>query len=680
MLWLTLLACGPGRDRLIVYVEPEQAAVVEDFFRFVPWEDVEVREDADPLAAAEKGGRATRIAVVADLDCTDCYELEGEGRRFVVHGSAPLGIQYGLTDLLEEMGFRFWHPYAPVAPVEIQDVDPAALGVRHEPEVARRGLHLHTLHPIEGLDAFWIPSEQGLAEAERIVDWTIKNRGNHVQWVGLDDISDPAKQAAWEEHTKAIVDHAHSRGVTVGLGVQLFGTGNLQLAYDLLDEVGTPEQQRADIDAKLDQIGAIDWDLLHLSFGEFFGEDPETFVASATIAYERFQARWPGIAVPTVIHVGNYENLRVEYQGEEILYYFLVKFVDGLEPWVHTTMYYNLFEDAGGAYLHDEFDEHRAFLLDRLETGEPVGYFPETAYWVAFDNCVPQYFPLYVRSRWTDLHEIRLAGEAVGAAPLDDHVLFSSGWEWGYWQNDAASLRMSYELPDDWHDLYTDMFAANGEVGEKLAAGANALGDVQHEYVIGKRLAAYLAGRDSIIDFGDNSQGILSQPDRPDFEEIVAMDPAARAAFQSGVVNELSALAVATRDVLDALPEDPGDGKVGPYVQEMRDGVEMDALRAEFAAAVFGAAVALGDGESPAGFREEAVLKLTQAKQLAARRLDGFHDPDGDRWVRQEWENPTIYDYGYLARADAVCFWERELVQLTNLIDGADEPVPGCAL
>jgi hypothetical protein len=64
-------------------------------------------------------------------------------------------------------------------------------------------------------------------------------------------------------------------------------------------------------------------------------------------------------------------------------------------------------EDAGGAYAHDTFDEHRAFLEENLAAGETVGYFPETAFWVAFDNSGPTYLPLYVRSRWTDLAAFR---------------------------------------------------------------------------------------------------------------------------------------------------------------------------------------------------------------------------------------------------------------------------------
>jgi hypothetical protein len=46
-----------------------------------------------------------------------------------------------------------------------------------------------------------------------------------------------------------------------------------------------------------------------------------------------------------------------------LLYYFLIKFANpAIVPWVHTTMFYNLYEDTGLAYLHTEFDEHRAYL------------------------------------------------------------------------------------------------------------------------------------------------------------------------------------------------------------------------------------------------------------------------------------------------------------------------------
>ena len=49
--------------------------------------------------------------------------------------------------------------------------------------------------------------------------------------------------------------------------------------------------------------------------------------------------------------------------GENLIYYFLVKFADpAIIPDIHTVMFYNLFETAGGAYHHEDFAEHRAYL------------------------------------------------------------------------------------------------------------------------------------------------------------------------------------------------------------------------------------------------------------------------------------------------------------------------------
>jgi hypothetical protein len=640
---LLLLSACTNRDALVVLPDDTSAPLLTDFVALLDDDRVQIGE-----------GPGVRIEVRAELDCTECYEVSAEGDTWTVRGGAPLGVQYGLADVLEREGYGFFHPYDTRRPAQFTrpghvDAD------RHDPVVGRRGLHIHTLHPVEGLAALWIPNETD--EPRRIVDWIVKNRGNHVQWPALDDIlDDDATQAAWEAHTAAIVDGAHARGVTVGVGVQLFGTSNLQQAFDLLDTVGTPEEQSAAMDARLAHLSPVKWDLVNLSFGEFFGADPETFLASTNLAYARIQAAMPGVDVPATIHVGNYPDLMVEYEGEEILYYFLVKYADpGILPWVHTVMFYDLYEDAGGAYLHDDFSEHRAFLEDRLAAGEPVGYFPETAYWVAFDNPVPQYLPLYMRSRSLDLERLVPQG-------LDDQVIFSTGWEWGYWQNDVTSLRMSY-AGTSWEDEVGGMFDA------PTADAVISLANLQHDALLDGRLAPWLAGRDAVIDAGRNT-GIVSQPDRPPYEDIAAYDATDRAAFRATVADGLLALA----DDEDALVVDPTDA----WSAEVADGVEIDALRARFAGNLVGAVLTWADGGDPTAELDAAAAARLTAADVVARRAAAFHDPDGERWTDQSWSNPTIYDYGYLREADTLCFWDREAVQVRNLVSAESEIPPAC--
>lgn len=677
LMLLALAACSRGEhDRLVVHVLPEHAEVFEDFLARSGHSGLELQEDDKPEKKAR--GRGLHVAVVDDGSCDGCFRVEGEGRRFVVHGGGVLGMQYGLTHLLEGMGFRYLHPLHPVAPDVFVTADEVpGLGVDHEPEMARRGLHLHTLHPIEGLYDFWMPStEGGLDRAKQTVDWVVRNRGNHIQWVALDDISTSGlTRTAWQKHTREIIDYAHARGVTTGVGIQLFGTSNLQLAFDLVDNPTTPEADRASMIERLHQItDETPFDVLNLSFGEFFGEEPDTFVASANLTWDAIQEVAPGVDVPAVIHVGNYDDLRVEYQGEELLYYFLIKFADpGYKPWVHTTMYYNLFEDAGLAYLHEEFDEHRDFLLDRLKAGEPVGYFPESAYWVAFDINVPYYAPLYVRSRFTDLDRIRDFVVAEGASPLDDHVLFSSGWEWGYWQNDQTTLRMNYALDDDWRGYLDHAFEPWGGDGAALAEQVALLADLQHEALMMKRLAAYIAGREAVIDIGD-AQGIWSQPDRPSFAEVAAFTGAEREAFKADVLDELAAFAAETHAVAEAVAALDVDDR---YFREVLDGAEVSALRTDFAHAVFSAAWHFGADGSDNGQLAAAEQAMAAAQTVVDRRHADLHHPD-ERLIAQSDPNPTLYKFGYLAKGDDLCFWRRELVQVRNLIEGRTDSVPPC--
>ena len=167
------------------------------------------------------------------------------------------------------------------------------------------------------------------------------------------------------------------------------------------------------------------------------------------------------------LHVG--DDLQVTYDDQEMIYYFLAAYANPeITPWVHTVMYYNLFEPSNGAYHHEDFTEHREFLFDRLENGLPVAYFPESAYWVAFDNSVPVYLPMYVRSRWLDMFEIQQQSQQNGHASLTDHTLFSSGWEFGYWQNDVATLRMNWRVPESYLSVFKHLFA-NYDNGNQLA-------------------------------------------------------------------------------------------------------------------------------------------------------------------------------------------------------------------
>jgi hypothetical protein len=671
-----LAACAPAGPPVEIVAPPALAGLAGSFAAYLPWEGVPVVEAADPVARlALPGAGRLAVALVADEQGCECYRIERgpAARTFIVHGDAPLGVQYGLAAVLEAGGVTFAHPYRTIHRATLE-VDEAALalGERVVPEQRLRGLHLHTLHPIEGYFALWEPSEAHQEAAFRLFDWVVKNRGNYVQWVTLDDIQRvPARAQAWEAYTRTLVAEAHRRGLGVGMGVQLFGSGNLQRAWDLVDEplAAVPGPQQ--IAARLPQIAGMGLDKLNLSFGEFFGEPPDVFLREVNHVAAALRAIAPATELTTVIHVGNKPDQRVTYMGEDLQYYFLVKFADpSIVPWVHTVMYYNLFDDAGGAYEHDQFDEHRRFLLERLRAGQRVGYFPESAYWIAFDNSVPTYLPLYVRSRLRDMTEVR----AQAPPGLAEHVLFSSGWEWGYWQIDAATLRMGHRLPASTEESFRALFAPYGAAGRTLAAEVARLAELQHQHLIVGRLAAYYAGRDFYIDTGDEID-IHSQPDRPSFAELVARPPAEREAFLGDVVARLERLAGESAGVAAAV--DGLDLPADPFVAELRDGLAIDVERARYIAALYAAVLDQAAGRDPSPRRQTARAALDAGHEIVARRRQGFHYPVLEE-LTAPLANETIYTFGYLKQADELCLWEREWIDARNVLEGRDEALPTC--
>lgn len=662
---------------LAVFATERMWQRLEPAFRDLPVE-LHVRLGPNPSAAMERQ-QGLRSAIVDDLDCEECFRLEGDARgtRIRCGRADPLGCGYGLAHWLEILGLRFFQPFATFVP------DAFELGPRHPsfsttftPEIALRGLHLHTLHPIEALADFWLAEPEGRQRAERVLDWTLRNRGNFVQWVALNDIAqDPARHAQWAEHTRWIVDQAHMRGLQVGLAVQLFSSSNLQNAFNLLDRADDPDPDETMIQRWRLLFEAAPFDWIMLSFGEFFGENPEAFVEMVRRAYTTLRQVAPKARMSASIHLGNYPNLRVQYAGRNLLYYFLVDYASvPIEAWVHTVMYFNLFEPAAGAYNYEDFTEHREYLLEKLRQGIPVGYHPESAYWIAFDNSVPLYFPVYIRSRWLDLAEIR---RLVPGRSLTANVIFSSGWEWGYWQNDVTSLRMSYRLPERWKDLVADLFAPFGPASADTVEAVTELGELQSRGAIWQRLAAYLAGRDAIIDLGDRL-GIHSQPDRPEFREIQAWPSERKAEFRAAVLEPLAVLAEESERIQRRWQRSPSSAKENPWLRELGDGLAIQPRRAKFIEAVYRAALAVSDGNLAEAQRWRAVAteQLQAAQAIVTRRHASLLDPAGDRWLNP-WRNPTLYQYGYLNKAHTLCYWQRELAQLDFLL-GERPAIPDC--
>ncbi|MCS6797236.1 MAG: hypothetical protein NZ898_01680 [Myxococcota bacterium] len=676
-------ADDPSHPAVVVYTASEHALLAERTVAVLGGA-VGVRASEDPAAAASDGnGSTVRIGLLADATvCGECYRLEQTAGGLLVRGGTPLGIQYGLADALERLGVRFAHPERAYVPARWSRpaLAPEEQGRLVEPWMSFRGMQLHTLHPIDAYFDFLEPGEENLARAKATLDWVLANRGNFVQWVALDVVQrSPERYEPWAEHTRRIVEYAHRRGLRVGLVIQIFGHSNLQRAWDLVDgEPPPPDALPALVRPRLETIvPGLQLDVISLDFGEFFAAEPETFVAAIRAVYDTLVALDPDIEVNAKLHVGNYDETRVEWMGERIFYYFLAAETGRpIVPWIHTVMYYNLFEDAGGAYLHDDFSEHRELLFRLLREGRRVAYYPESAYWVAFDISVPTYLPVYLRSRWLDVHEIARRAEADGHPALDEHAIFSSGWEWGYWQNDVAALRLGWQRVPQWEQLPAWMYAPMGEVGARLAQAIVSLGEAQRDALIGQRLAAYLAGRDVAIDVGE-TMGIVAQPLRPSLQTIATADAARLADFRARVLEPLDGFAARCEALASEVASlQAEDDSVTPWLEEMRDGFEVTALRARFAHRLWSAAAERDRARAESALAEAVSLR-DRAHAVVQRRHAALHARDGMRLLARR-RNATLYPYGYLRMAHELCYWDRELVEARNAILGESRAPDDC--
>ena len=656
MFFLLYLSCS-SPDRIQVIIDEERHFLpISSFVDTMSTEKVYLSRASDTLDFD-----AYHVYLRQEELPDQSYRLSKTGADTEVFGADILGIQYGLAHYLELQGFRFFHPYETLIPSIIQPPEEGNDFDRiHSPSMDRRGIHLHTLHPIEGYYDFW--ERDGLERAQQVGSWIIKNKGNYIQWVALDDITEnPLKLAPWQENTAAIVEGLQNQGLEVGLGVQIYGSGNLQNAYDLVD------QPSGDIEFQIRErltpiLESTNFDLLEISFGEFFGEEPETFIRTLDQTYEIAQEIAPGIEAAARIHVG--ADLQITYQEEEMIYYFLAQYANpAIVPWVHTVMYYNLFEAANGAYHHDNFDAHQEFLFDRLREGASVAYFPESAYWVAFDNSVPTYLPLYIRSRWVDLHRIQQEVLEKGYAPLQQHILFSSGWEWGYWQNDVATLRMNWNLEDSYLSTLQDMFAPYQDQAD-IAQVVYALAEIQYTYLIEEQLDRYMCGVDNIMEIGYGA-GIISQPPRESFFQMYEGDPQ----LLFSTAEKLRAFAQAQ----EVYQEELNITQPDRWIREMQDGLAITILRARFMEHLLTAIAERSDDLT------QAEEYIRSAKIIVERRAADAHDPNIERLISEN-DNATIYQFGYLYRAHELCYWERERIQVQNLLRGTSDVPPGCGI
>lgn len=625
-------------------------------------------------------------------------------RQDLVHA----GNAFGAYAALEALGVAFLHPLAPTLPPALH----AAPGIdeRTAPRWRERGLHLHTMHPTEltHLLQGWGPGGPGdvagwramLPEWEAFCEWLLANRQSSTEWVLLaaDSWSAFADSAERQARLAELVDIGHAWGLRVGADAPLALAQ--QHAWRLLRRTGNRAQELAEIHQRVDWLAAVGFDFVstELGFSEFTHPDDTAMLAWLDAFTERVAHHGMEAFAKAHVSQGQVAQSFVDpLTGGPLNFNFLTRLADprlGVMP--HTVQHYAL-DDPAPTYGATDFGFMRRFMQEECGARKVV-WFPETAYWVSFDIDVPLFLPLYADRR---VHDARLIAQDEDAGrtgrgphagtPIDGQMVFSSGWEWGYWLNDVVTARLAWDpqAAAPTHDeavrrALAPVARAFGPQGQEVVDLLVRTMREQRELLIEGRVngvapadvvrrngQAYLQGWESWDEVAAMLAEVpilpgigpaTTQPDKLGMLEMTApvrLGP--RPDYPTEVeplLREMAARFDATAARYEALVPRVAP-HVRPLLEELSDGARVTALRARQVHGLYDYCHGLGQGPAWRRSRLDAArAALDAAAGVVARREAAYRVP-ADR-VAGWGDNPTCYDFGYLWTARTLFFWWRD--------------------
>ncbi|MBV1861486.1 MAG: hypothetical protein KUG77_23910 [Nannocystaceae bacterium] len=365
---------------------------------------------------------------------------------------------------------------------------------------------------------------------------------------------------------------------------------------------------------------------------------------------------------------------------------------------VHTVMFYPL-EGPARVYNQQSFG-HKLCRMERASAqGRPMQWFPEGSWWLSFDNSVPVYLPLYLWTRHRDVELTKHLLAARGRGSLASHRMFNSGHEWGYWQQDYAVGLWAWNVDMPMGAVLAEMFdplcaPSQWQGCEARSEAIDVLGEVmehQREFFLERTdwqgrpggLFSYFAGEDQADEIAAAS-GFEFRPVRVPFSTVHDWDSELLGAFEAGDLAALDEAANLGRDWADRLEplQVPEAGQ--PWLDEVVDGIRINALRAEHTAALYRAVIAdrraeLADGpmsheDADAQFAvAEAALMASEA--VIRRRETAYRYPaeqvyGGGLSPDTAVPNGTTYGYRVHTKTHLLTYWKSRHDEVAVILGG----------
>ena len=555
------------------------------------------------------------------------------------------GVSFGLYGLLQEhLGFRFYHPKRSVIP-NLKSGWPVERDMTFSGKALfdKHGFHLHTQHPIELTEQLLDPrTPNAIEDVKQYIDWLVRNGQTYFEFCLLNDVDNKL----WPAHAKAFVDYAHSRGILAAADLSLH-----MIQQKTFQLYKGPVNKKAQIDQSLKWLLQADWDFINMEFST------SEFIAGNKKKKEELRQ---------YIIAWLLKNSHTKLTGRQHIVKFGGK--PGTYAWdsasmaldkergvcAHTVMFYDMTEPNAPVYENKNQRHMFEFLLNQMKQRE-TWYYPESAYWITFDNSIPLFLLPYLSARLSDI-------DTCVKYDVPGHITFSSGWEWGYWLFDWSIARWSWQYCYDGKDEVRTpaMYAYQ----MSSAAQANQLKQalvLQQQYLKDSTLMQWMTAMTITDEIGIKALSNEFEP-RPDYsykflERKADADVIAK--VRTHILPQLKIFADKSQAIVDGM-----HAQNDSISTEWKDGIEITGLRALHR--YYTLQYILNRREASLNKThfegDSLMLQATQiraqAQQIVNRRQQHYRFPLS-LIAAKRWDH-TAYHFGYLYLASNLHLWYRE--------------------
>lgn len=591
------------------------------------------------------------------------WKGEQMGNTYVLTLSAPTyqGISAGLYALLQEqLGFAFYHPRQNSIPTWENWPLQGPLLFSGKPVFDKKGFHLHTQHPLELTEQLHdgtIPC--ALDDIKAYINWLVRNGQNYMEFCLLESID----RKKWPTHAAAIVSYAHSRGILAGVDFSLH-----MIQQKTFQLYKTPPQsfkaKQKQVIESIDWLMQADWDYLNMEFAtaEFVGGNQAKKENLRLLIIKHLAEKYPRTKLMGRQHVVKHDNEKA-VTGKHFTWDSTKVALDRLRGVMsHTVMCYDMTEPNAPVYENQNQRHMFAFLLQQHAIRE-TWYYPESAYWVTFDNSIPLFLLPYLSARLADI-------DTCEAYRIPGHLTFSSGWEWGYWLIDWSISRWSWNYAVSNSPIKKTPLMYVQDMMQKAALQPTAYSvmqtnlQLQQKQLKEQNLIQWLTAM-SITDelpFGLNTQFMP----RPGLSYRYLHRKASKVEIDSIRTTILPALMQFYTSSTQSL----ASAAIHPIEQEWQDGLRITALRSlhryyTLAATLHQRERKLGLVNSSAdSLLKKAAETRRAAQNIVKQREKNYRYPLS--LIATPFRGHTSYDFGYLYPVSELQYWYREEEQVRH--------------